>query len=345
MTPETGGSAGRDYLWDPATAPANPDVEALVRRLRPLQFDSRALPLVLPAPLRQRTWWPRPVLAIAASLAVAAIAVASLWSWRENWPSGRAWPITRTSSDSGPWPRSLEIDRPFELQAPAPVRVDIARIGEMVVEPGSALTLTETSSSRHRVALDRGTVNVRVWAPPSRFAIQTPAGLVVDLGCIFDLDVDHAGTASLHVSTGWVQLANDWGDTLVPAGASANMTRDVRPNVPLYDDAPSAFKASVRSFERAPDAALRTSLLADITRAARARDVVTLLVLANQSPADLRRPLLERAAALWPPPPDLTIDQILADRDKLWTWYNTLELPPAKSWWRNWRDAFPRPRR
>ena len=58
-----------------------------------------------------------------------------------------------------------------------------------------------------------------------------------------------------------------------------------------------------------------------------------------------KRPLLERAAQLKPPPSGMTVDQILADGSRLWEWYNALDLPPVKSWWRNWRDAFPHARR
>jgi len=43
--------------------------------------------------------------------------------------------------------------------------------------------------------------------------------------------------------------------------------------------------------------------------------------------------------------PYMTVDQILADGSRLWEWYNALDLPPVKSWWRNWRDAFPHARR
>ena len=73
--------------------------------------------------------------------------------------------------------------------------------------------------------------------------------------------------------------------------------------------------------------------------------VLTLLLLSHQYPSsvEVRRALLARAAELLPPPSGVTIEQILADRSRLWTWYDALDLPPAKSWWRNWRDAFPRP--
>jgi hypothetical protein len=65
-------------------------------------------------------------------------------------------------------------------------------------------------------------------------------------------------------------------------------------------------------------------------------------MLANVSGADEKRELLNRAAQLWPPPSDVSVDAIVAgDRDALWRWHGSLDLPPVKSWWRNWRDALP----
>ena len=322
-----------DYLWNPAATP-DEEVEALERTLQPLRFASHARPLVLPPTSRVR--WGPVTLALAASLLAALACGAAFWRWRESWPTGRAWPVTLQATET-----TLGVDRPLRLDAQTSARVEIARIGAMDVAPGSALTLTQTTAARHRVLLDRGDVRVRVWAPPGRFAIRTPAGEVIDLGCIFDLSVDAAGATRLRVDTGWVQLANFHGESLLPAGTSATMTRDARPQVPVYDDAAPEFTLAVRTFERTSDAALAD----EIARHARERDVITLLVLAHQAHGPSKRPLLERAAELKPPPAGITVDQVLADGSKLWNWYNALDLPPVKSWWRNWRDAFPHARR
>jgi len=327
-----------DYLWNPEDAP-DPDVEVLERTLQPLRFASRAPALTLPArsPVRRHPL----VLAMAASLFLAVLSAGAFWRWRESWPTGRAWPVTLLTGGQ----TTLGIDRSLELDAHTSAKVDIARIGAMEVAPGSALTLSQTNAARHRVVLDRGNVRVRVWAPPGRFAIRTPAGEVIDLGCIFDLSVDAGGTTDLHVATGWVELSNFLGESLFPAGTSGTMTPDGRPSVPIYDDAAQEFTRAVRSFERTADEASRTALAGEIARHARPRDVLTLLVLAHQTSGDPKRALLEAAAQLSPPPPGLTVEGVLADRARLWEWYDALDLPPVKSWWRNWRDAFPHARR
>lgn len=128
-----------------------------------------------------------------------------------------------------------------------------------------------------------------------------------------------------------------------PAGSSSVMTAARRPGVPIYDDAPAPFVMNVRASEDTTDDVARVRMIDTVARTARPRDVLTLLMLANASSGALKRPLLERAAQLFPPPSDVTVEAILAGDDaQLWRWYGTLDLPPAKSWWRNWRDAFPR---
>ena len=339
MTHDSGRPIGDDYLWDPA-APPDAEVEAVERSLESLRFASQTQPLTLPE--RSRVRWPPITLAMAASLLLALLGAVTFWQWRESWPTGRAWPVTlRTAQTAAGDVKSLGVDRPLVLDAHTSAQVEIARIGAMEVAPGSALTLSQTTAARHRVVLDRGDLRVRVWAPPGRFAIRTPAGEVIDLGCIFDLNVDSVGATHLHVATGWVQLSNFLGESLLPAGTSATMTRDARPAVPVYDDAAPQFRDAVRTFERTTEDAS----LADLTRHARRRDVITLLVLAHQSADAQKRALLERAAVLKPPPHGMTVEQVLADGARLWEWYNDLDLPPVKSWWRNWRDAFPHARR
>ena len=328
-----------EYLWDPAAPPAA-EVVAIERRLASARFDAARRPLAMPARQRSRSY-ARPILALAASLALLAAAATAFWSWRWNWPDGAPWRVVveRTSSSAAE-PSQLRLDDPLRLDAAA--RVDIARIGTMQVQPGSALTLSETTSKRHRVTLDRGTVHVRIWAPPGRFALRTPSGNIIDLGCIFDLTVEDDGTSRVRVETGWVQMQNAWGESLVPAGTSSLMGSGARPAVPIYEDASDQFAMAVRVMERTTDERASRAMLDRVLPTARPRDVLTLLMLARVSPSALKRPLLDRAAQLVPPPPAVSVDGIMGgDTAQLWTWYHKLDLPPVKGWLRNWRDALP----
>jgi hypothetical protein len=331
------------HLWDPNATP-DPEVRALEERLASARFDTRRRPLVLaPAAARGVVSFASTAVLAAAAVALIAIGLTAYWSWwRWSWTDGTSWAAEiDNAADHSAVRTALAVDRPLQLAPTSSARVDIARIGTMIVSPGSALTLAETMASRHRVLLDRGSVSVRIWAPPGVFAVRTPAGTIRDLGCIFNLTVDAQGASRVRVDTGWVQMDNDYGESLVPAGAAAEMRRLARPGVPVYLDASDVFAAAVRTAQDGGDAAERREL-DTIVHTARRRDTLTLLMLANASATDLKGVLLERAAQLWPPPSGVSVEAIVAgDRDQLWRWYNSLDVPPVKSWWRNWRDALP----
>jgi hypothetical protein len=209
----------------------------------------------------------------------------------------------------------------------------------MRVGGGSTVTLRETGSNRHRLTLERGSVHVRVWAPPFSIVFRTPAGDVADLGCEFYLEVD-GPTTRVRVTSGWVQLENRFAEMLIPEGASSAMASNRRPGVPVFDDAAAGFAEAVRSLEDGPG--VSTDVVDRVAALARPRDVLTLLHLAHRG---LARPrLVERAAELWPPPDETIVNRALqGDDSALWQWRETLQLPPTKGgWWLNWRDGLPK---
>jgi hypothetical protein len=324
-----------DYLWD-RSGPIDPDVAALEQSLGALKFDPARRPLRLPARrgLRATAW-----LALAAAAVVAAGAGA-FW-WRLQWPDDRAWRLSTTTSGIEQV-GTLAVGQTIDLGNATEASLSIARLGTARVHAGSAVRLRATSSRRHTLQLTKGTIDVSVWAPPSRVTIGTPAGTVIDLGCVFSITVDAAGVAHVRVDTGWVQLENKFGETLVPAGASSDMMPDVPPVVPVYDDATAQFRDAVRLIEigGTPKIDFALSL---IDRDARARDVPTLLLLALRSPQMPREALLARAALLVPPPAPVGKTLDLTDA-AIWRWFDTLPLPPAKAWWLNWKDLFHSPR-
>jgi hypothetical protein len=326
MTPE---DKLRDYLWDPA-APADPEVEGVEARLSALRFDPAANPLRVP---RARPAWKHPVavLALAASLLLAAGSGALAWRW--SWPEGRPWTLQADGTRG-----HLEVGRPVTVPAGQPALARIARIGTMRVAAGTSIELRATRGTRHRLRMTEGDIHVRVWAPPVSVVIETPAGEVIDMGCEFVLSVS-GGVSSVRVASGWVQMENGIDEVLIPAGASSEMAADSGPGVPVYDDARDGFRDAVRGVE----AGAGSDALERVLELARARDVYTLLQLADRHPKPAEQ-LLRRAAEMWPPPGDVTIGGILrGDRQALWRWVNSLPLPSPKSgWWKNWRDALPR---
>jgi hypothetical protein len=339
-TPESGPT--NDYLWDPESSPA-PEVTEVERMLEPLKFDPAAKPLVLPAQpvVHARRWRWTYSLAAAAVVFVAIGWAVSTWKW--SWPEGRAWTVNtwaggRTSGTTTGAPGRLAVGSALDLPETASARVDIARIGTMEIEGGARVMLRYTQGTRHRLTLERGTVRVRTWAPPGSVQFQTPAGEVIDMGCEFDLTAEPARTI-LRVRSGWVQLENGFAEVLIPAGASTEMRSDRAPGVAVYDDARPEFASAIRALETG--AGDRSAHLGVVASSARARDVYTLLTLAARNEPGSDR-LLTAAADLWPPPAGVTVSGILrGDRDALWRWRETLPLPPAKSWLRNWRDGLP----
>lgn len=332
---------GDDYLWD-RSGPVDPAVADVERRLAPLAYDPAATPLAPPVrrPRRLRA------IVLAGTIAASLLLAAGLWfyHWRLEWPADRAWTmLLRSTGETAS--SQLQVGQPLAVPSPTSARIDVARLGTIDAVAGTELTLSATDSNHHRVRLTRGTVDVRLWAPPGAVAFRTPAGDVIDLGCFFQLAVDADGVARLTVRSGWVQLDNAFGESLVPAGASSLMQSDRRPFVPVYDDAARAFSDAVRAFERAdtPDAQL--PYLATITRQARERDVVTLLMLAARIDGAARGQLLDASAKISPPPATLDLKAAASgDNEAVWKWVDALALPPVKGWWRNWRDAFPRSR-
>jgi hypothetical protein len=320
------------YLWD-RSAPANSDVQAVERQLAPLRYDPDARPLTWsqPAPRSRPRWSIR----LAAAAAILMVAGAGLLVWRLSWPAGRPWSIR--SAEAGSQAR-LVVGTPFEVSGAGTADVNVARIGRMQIGAGSRVTLQSTQTNRHRLMLDRGTVHVRVWAPPGSVVFRTPTGEVLDLGCEFQLTVNETSSL-LEVRSGWVQLENALDESLIPAGASSEMRAGLMPGVPVFLDAPSTFATAVREFEAGRGDA--NGHLEAMVAHARARDVLTLLMLVERRVPGSER-LASRAADLSPPPPGVTVGSILrGDTDGVWRWRDTLPLPHPKSWLRNWRDGLP----
>jgi hypothetical protein len=267
-----------------------------------------------------------PWLAAAAVLLAFGVAGLALWLW--SWPEGREWPTLE-----GPT-ATLGVGETVTIDPGESLVVRVARIGWMRVEGEARVRLLSTASNRHRVALDEGTLHAGVWAPPGSFGVRTPAGSVLDLGCELVLRVQ-GQTATVEVTSGWVQLENRWGQSIVPAGARATMVPHRIPSVPVFRDAPTGLGSAVAALEREVDADALQRLLG----AARDRDVYSLLVLATRQP-EARDALLRRAAALSSPPPGLLERALGGDRLAVWDWIDELPLPPPKRWVPNWRDRW-----
>ena len=214
-----------DYLWD-RSGPVDADVAELERRLAPQAWKPRHRVIARPrrtAPhaRRRRPW--RFVVASAAAAAMLALGLQAWVAYRLHWPTAQPWRITATEGPvtmAGVTASAAGALAPgvlLETGDGATARLQVARIGEMILGEGSRFELVETGDGRHRARLQRGSLWARIWAPPGAFGVSTPAGEVFDLGCEFLLQAEQDGSGALTVRSGWVQVDNLRREVLVLA--------------------------------------------------------------------------------------------------------------------------------
>jgi hypothetical protein len=201
--------------------------------------------------------------------------------------------------------------------------IRVGAIGTVDVEPNSRVRLVEASVTEHRLALDRGTLKARIWAPPRLFFVDTPAGVAVDYGCAYTLTVDDGGAGLLRVTLGEVALELGGRESLVPAGAACATRPGLGPGTPFFEDAPDALRAALARYDFEGGGA---PALGDVLASARPRDTLTLWYLLARTTPTERPSVYDRLAALAPPPGGVDRDAVLAlDAEALARWRERLE--------------------
>jgi FecR protein len=323
------------YLWD-RSGPPDPEIERLERLLGRFR-QNRPTPR---APRRS----PKALLFLALA-ALLALGVGAVWIAARP---GAAWGVDRLagaplvgSERIGETGR-LAVGEWLETDSASRAKLQVGRIGQVEIEPNSRLRLVAARFRDHRLALERGTIEARIWAPPRLFFVETPSALAVDLGCVYTLTVDESGGGLLSVTAGWVELDREGRESLVPAGASCATKVGIGPGTPFYDDASPAFREALRrfDFEEDGDAAL-DALLAET----RKRDALTLWHLLLRTEREQQTRVFRRLAALVPPPPGVTEEGIRRRDDKmLEAWRGQLGLRWFRKdapWWQSaWRSLW-----
>jgi hypothetical protein len=211
----------------------------------------------------------------------------------------------------------------LETDDSARARVDVADIGEVVVEPNSRLRLVKTGTDEHRLALDKGRISALILAPPRLFIVETPSATAVDLGCAYTLDVDEDGGSRLHVTSGWVAL--EWQDreALVPAGAMCRTRPGKGPDTPYFADASEAFKEALAAWDLDPTNAGGFDTL---LREARSHDTLTLWHMLVPATTAQRGRLFDAMVDHVPAPEGITRSGIVAlDETMLGQWRDYLD--------------------
>jgi FecR protein len=198
----------------------------------------------------------------------------------------------------------------------------VGRLGRVDLGPNTRLRLLKATRDREEARLEQGTIYAQVTAPPYVFLVHTPAAYALDMGCAYTLSVRPDGSGILEVTEGWIQFQHEWVQSMVPAGADAEMRPGYGPGAPYFSDAPEKLRDALRivnfDFDH-PQA--RSQALTVVLAQARKRDAFTLLNLLRRVAIEDRGRLYDRLAQLLPPPPGLTREDALEGR---WNAFNPL---------------------
>ena len=328
-----------DYLWDRSGAP-DTDITQLETLMSELREDVPA-PAVPAIDERERLaglrrFWtgtrvPRFAVAVGAmALVFVALLLGPL-------RLGRGYAVVRLDGS----PRvgdqqinngggELEVGEVIETDGASRAEIRVGLIGQVELEPNSRMRLVRARATEHRLALDRGTMHARIWAPPRLFFVETPSALAIDLGCVYTLNVDESGAGLLRVDSGWVQLDTPQGESIVPAGAAAAMRPGHGPGAPYWLDAAPEFIRALPEVDFGNDHQ-RAAALPRLLAAARDDDALTLVTLLGRGTPEERGRVYDRLVQLLPPPEGVTREGIIArDMQMLDLWWEMLDLELPK---------------
>ena len=221
--------------------------------------------------------------------------------------------------------RSLRPGGTVETGAGDSVVLRVGELGMVAVRPGTRARLVAATPDRQHLALERGTIQAEITAPPRLFVVETPAAVATDLGCAYTLAVDSLGAGLLHVTSGWVELARGGRVMVVPYDAYAEIRPGAGPGTPWADGAPAALRAALDAFDFAAGG---TAAVRDALDAARPADAVSVMNLLARTDGAVRVAVHDRLAALVPPPPGVTREAVLAlDRRAIDRWWDAIRPP------------------
>jgi len=330
------------YLWDKGGAP-DPEVERLERLLGPLAH--RGAPLARPeaavAPVRP-AWTRRPALAwgVAAAAVVVAVLGTALLLPSRGWRVQALAGVPRVGAAELSGAGRVTAGQWIVTDAAASARLDVGTIGMVELGPRSRLQVKGTGARQHRLALAEGSLLAAITAPPRRFVVETPSATAVDLGCVYTLEVDPAGNATLTVMAGWVSFEEAGRETFVPAGARCRTRTGSGPGTPYFTDAAPAFKNALAVVDLAPAAAAGAAL-DTVLATSRREDAFTLWhLLVGAAPPERPR-IADRLAGLVPMPDGVTRPGVLAgDPAMLDRWWGALGFGGTADW-RRWQGPWP----
>jgi hypothetical protein len=310
------------YLWD-KSGPEDAEVARLERALGSQRWGGR-VPEQPPKRLRRR--W-----TLVAGLAAVALAVLAFAFLRRDHGASYRFdalegsPVVEGGSSSA---RSLRSGDVLSTDAKSRARLEVADLGNVVLEPGSRVRIERpedgAGGAQHVLALERGTIVASIFAAPRAFQLGTPAGIAVDLGCVYRTTVEEDGSTRLAVVSGQVSFEARERRAIVPAGAWCRARPGSGPGPAFREEAPSQLVAAVEALESAsePSEAEVEAVLA----AAGPEDALTLWHLLEHPSELVRSRVYVALAASQPPGQELDRDALRAgDRAELDRWRHAMD--------------------
>jgi ferric-dicitrate binding protein FerR (iron transport regulator) len=265
---------------------------------------------------------------VGAVTAVLVVAVAIGLMWSSYYGPRASWAVesfgkVRIDGDQIKDKGRLAVGQTLETGDSAHAKVTVSEIGEVELDPNSRIRLMQTRESEHRIALDRGLIRATISAPPRLFFVDTPAAEAIDLGCVYTLQVDDAGTSLLHVTLGWVALVRNGREVYVPRYAMCQARPGIGPGTPYFEDASETLVRALEEFdfENGGDRAF-SAVLAE----SRPRDTFTLWHLLSRVEGDQRVHVLNRMIELVGLPNGITREGTLQlDQNMLDAWKDEMD--------------------
>ena len=324
-----------DYLWTAAGEP-DADVKRLESLLSRFQYRDAAIqfPPIAEVPVRPKIRWKiwAPSLA-----AVALILLAAIWLEPQFFADPR-WQVVSVGGTvdlNGALPTRgtrIAAGESIETGSASSITLQVDGMGRIDVGPNTRLSLLQTTRHHEEARLERGTIHAEVTAPPYVFLVHTPAAYALDMGCAYTLSVNPDGSGILEVTDGWIQFQHDWIQSMVPAGADAEMQPGYGPGAPYFADASQKFRDALHIVNFDLDhPEKRSAALTIVLAEARNRDAFTVLNLLRRVAPEDRGRVVDRLAQLVPLPPSVTRqDAIDGNWNAFNPIWNQLGLHPKK---------------
>jgi hypothetical protein len=252
--------------------------------------------------------------------------------WRVAHPFGVRWEVVRLDGSPAVGAKPIRgvgrigAGEWIETDSVSRASVKVGKIGSVEVAPNTRVRVVTARPGEHRLALERGEIQAKIYAPPRLFFVDIVSGTAVDLGCEYVLNTDEDGSGRLRVTKGWVLFEWRGRESLVPAGATCQTRPLVGPGIPYFDDAPESLKQALEHFDFEEG---QNDKLSIVLEEARVRDTLTLWHLLSRVEVADRERVYDRMAALTPVPTSVSREQALKldpetlrlwKEDLAWTW-------------------------